>query len=218
MARKLKIIYYREKCIGAAMCAAKDPAHFIMQDDNKAHLAGSKQEGGREVLTITCDNAAAERMIEAASQCPVSVIRITDLETGEDVVTSEINEKEDIRMIPARYDDAKEFVLDPKGYFLVRLDRDKKLIEVGFCGKRNTVETKIIGKNPREIYMTILREKIIDRPDHAAYLGKELHKAHLALELDLPYVQDDDLDISSLQSTPRKRKEGNETEKIRQKK
>jgi dihydropteroate synthase len=67
---------------------------------------------------------------------------------------------------------------------------------VGFCGKRNTVEVKITGKKPLDIYQTILREKIIDRPDHAAYLGRELQKAYTALQLKKEYVQDDELSFS----------------------
>lgn len=197
MTRKLSITYYREKCIGAAMCAAKDPAHFVMQEDNKAHLKGSKKDGEHEVLAITCDDATARTLIGAASLCPVSVIRVTNMETGEDLVTSEVKEKDGIRTIQAVYDDNKEFVLDPKGYFLIRINRATKEIEAGFCGKRNTVEVKVVGKSPRDIYMTILREKIVDWPDHAAYLGRELQKAFIALQLGLDYVQDDELDLSS---------------------
>ncbi len=103
-----------------------------------------------------------------------------------------------VKRIQASYDDRKEFVLDPKGYFLIRIIPESKSIEVGFCKQGNIVEAIITGNNPTEIYQTILREKIIERPDHAAYLGRELQKAALALELGLPYVQDSELNLAEL--------------------
>ncbi len=106
-------------------------------------------------------------------------------------VTISPNTKE----IHASYDDRKEFVLDAKGYFLIRIIPEKKIIEVGFCRQQNVVEIKVTGQNPTEIYQTILREKIIDRLDHAAYLGRELQKAAIALELGIPYIQDSELEI-----------------------
>ncbi|MBI1970117.1 DUF4346 domain-containing protein [Candidatus Woesearchaeota archaeon] len=199
MTRKLKVVYHTDKCIGAAMCTAKDPAHFVMTDENRAHLKGSKREGDQEILTITCDSITAERMMAAASLCPVSAIGVEDLEKGEELVTTEVSIENNIKTITAVYNDAKEFVLDPKGYFLIRTNPEKQQIEVGFCGKRNTIEVTIVGTTPLEVYQTILREKIIDRPDHAAYLGRELQKAYTALKLGIPYVQDEELEVSAIQ-------------------
>ena len=36
-------------------------------------------------------------------------------------------------IIPAEYDKIKEWVMDPKGYFLIRIDREGNLIRVGYC-------------------------------------------------------------------------------------
>jgi dihydropteroate synthase len=49
------------------------------------------------------------------------------------------------------------------------------------------------GKEVTEIYQTIIRERMVEKLDHAAYLGKELEKAELALKLGRAYVQDEDL-------------------------
>lgn len=87
----------------------------------------------------------------------------------------------------------KEFVLDPQGYFLIRIDKEKKLIEIAHCGKRNTVEVIVRGKKPIEIYQTAIKQGLITRMDHAAYLGRELQKAYIALQLGLEYIQDDEL-------------------------
>ena len=35
--------------------------------------------------------------------------------------------------IPAKYDKIKDWVMDPKGYFLIKIDKEKNCIRVGFC-------------------------------------------------------------------------------------
>ncbi len=192
--KKLKIEYHKEKCIGAFQCTKIAP-EFFKEEETKADLAKAKTKNGYQTRIVECDNATAAQLIEAAEKCPANVITIIDIETKENLVDSTVKVKEEINVIKAEYDDMKEFVLDEKGYFLIRIVPEKKMIEVGFCGKRNTVEIKVYGKTPIEIYQTILREKIIERPDHAAYLGRELQKAYIALQLGIPYVQDDELDF-----------------------
>ena len=56
-------------------------------------------------------------------------------------------EKNKFREIAAEYDDLKQFVIDKAGYFLIRLDRKKGNIEVGFCKERNKIALKITGKS-----------------------------------------------------------------------
>ena len=56
---------------------------------------------------------------------------------------------------------------------------------------------KVNGKKPIDIYQTIINKESLDiRKDHAAYLGRELQKAYIALKHDLEYVQDDELEFS----------------------
>ena len=99
-----------------------------------------------------------------------------------------------IKEVVAVYDDRKEFVIDDKGYFLIRLDRKNENIEVAFCKERNKIFLKVVGKKPIDIYQTILnKEKLDIRKDHAAYLGRELQKAYTALKFNIDYVQDDEL-------------------------
>ena len=192
--KKLKIEYHKAKCIGAFNCTNIAPA-FFKEQGTKADLLGAVTEKGYQTLDVECDDETAAQIIEAAEKCPANVINIIDRTANQKVVDTTIKIKENIREIRAEYDDRKEFVLDEKGYFLIRIVPEKKMIEVGFCGKRNTVEVKVYGKTPIEVYQTILREKIIERPDHAAYLGRELQKAYIALQLGILYVQDDELNI-----------------------
>ena len=195
--KKLKVEYYRDTCIGQGNCASI-AGNFFELNGKKASLKNSrKNNGGIYSAEVNCDDVAAESLVEAGKACPVNAIRVIDSETSEDIVSVKVNEDK-IKEITAEYDDAKEFVIDPKGYFLIRLDRKNKNIEVGFCNERNKVILKVTGKKPIDIYQTILnKEKIPIRKDHAAYLGRELQNAYFALKHNLEYIQDDEADLNS---------------------
>lgn len=190
--KQLKIKYYQEKCIGVGSCTKLAPAYFQM-DGNKAALLKAKKEDSYYVLEIDCTDEQYAAIIAAGTNCPVNVIEIIDQKTGKTLVEKDVSLAEACEEIEAKYDDDIDFILDEKGYFLIRVDSIKKLIEVGFCSGKNKVTHKIIGKKPIEIYQTILKKGIITRPDHAAYLGRELQKAYIALQQNLSYVQDDEL-------------------------
>ncbi len=191
---ELKVEYYLDRCVGNKRCILNDPADFGFSG-GKAVLKNSKKEGGRWVLKKSFSPDELNRIVNAAKSCPVNAIAVADLKTGKDVVSSAVTLTKNFKDIKAAYDDAKEFYLDPKGYFLIRVDKGKGVIEAAFCKSRNIVELKVSGEKAIDIYMTILREKVIDRPDHAAYLGRELAKAEMALKNNLEYVQDDELKI-----------------------
>ena len=88
-------------------------------------------------------------------------------------------------------------MLDGDKYFLIRVNRKSNNIEVGFCRGKNNLVLKAVGKKPLEIYQTILnKEKVDISKDHAAYLGKELEKAYIALTHNLEYIQDEELDFN----------------------
>lgn len=100
-----------------------------------------------------------------------------------------------VKIIKGSYHPYKDWIQDKKGYFLIRINKKDKIIELGFCKKDNIVEIIITGKNPQEIYYTVAKQKLISRLEHYAYLGKELEKAYLALKYDLEYIQDEELVI-----------------------
>ncbi len=101
----------------------------------------------------------------------------------------------DCENISATEDAMNEFVADPLGYFLIRLKRESGEIELGFCSTPNVVSAVIVGKMPKELYDTIIRKKLVSRLEHAAYLGRELHRAYVALKLGIEYVQDAGLEL-----------------------
>ena len=103
---------------------------------------------------------------------------------------------ENVEEIQGHYDEMKDWKYDPKGYFLIRINKETKEIEVAHCRRNNVVEKVIKGKKPMDICFTACELGLISRTDHAAYLGKELEKAFLALKYNLEYVQDEELDIN----------------------
>ena len=112
-----------------------------------------------------------------------------------------INKKIKKRLV-ARYHKIKDWKMDPKGYFLIKLDKKKKFIQVGYCqftkignSPINDMVAVIKGKTAIEIVNTLIREKFISTLQHAADMGIELHKAELSLKYGFKYIQDKDLYI-----------------------
>ncbi len=106
------------------------------------------------------------------------------------------------KKIPAKYDKIKDWVMDPKGYFLIKLDKKSNLIRVGYClfsklgnDPIHDMIVEITGKNAIEIVNTLIKKKFISTLQHAADMGIELHKAELALKYNFKYIQDKDLEI-----------------------
>ena len=104
------------------------------------------------------------------------------------------------KKIVAKYDRIKDWKMDPKGYFLIAIDREDSFIRVGYCkftklgnNPVNDMVAEIKGKNALEIVNTLIREKFISTLQHAGDMGIELHKAEMALKLNLKYVQDKEL-------------------------
>ena len=112
-----------------------------------------------------------------------------------------INKKIEKR-ITAKYHKIKDWVMDPKGYFLINIDRKNNLLRVGYCkftkqGKYtvNDMVAEIVGKTAIEIVNTLIKENYISSLQHAGDMGIELCKAELALKNNLNYVQDKDLNL-----------------------
>ena len=104
--------------------------------------------------------------------------------------------------ITAKYHKIKDWKMDPKGYFLIDVDKKNILIRVGYCKFKklgnapiNDMVAIIDGKTAIEIVNTLIKKKFISTLQHAADMGIELHKAELSLKYGLTYIQDKDLEI-----------------------
>ena len=92
--------------------------------------------------------------------------------------------------------------MDPKGYFLIAVDREKNFIRAGYCkfsklgnSPIHDMVAEITGKTAIEIVNTLIREKFISTLQHAADMGIELHKAEISLKYGLKYVQDKEIKL-----------------------
>ena len=72
---KYRIEYDREGCIGAGSCIGACPKNWTMAEDGKSN-----------VLKTEIDEADLAANKEAAEACPVNVIHITNIETGEKLI------------------------------------------------------------------------------------------------------------------------------------
>jgi len=88
----------------------------------------------------------------------------------------------------------QKWIMDLKGYFLIRIIQEKKQIEVALCTPKNVMTHIITGDTPESILYKIVDLGFVSRLDHAGYLGKELQKAYLALhDSNYTYIQDSPL-------------------------
>ena len=106
------------------------------------------------------------------------------------------------KKIISKYHKIKDWRMDPKGYFLIVVDKNKKIIRVGYCiftklgnSPINDMIAEVTGKTAIEIVNTLIREKFVSTLQHAADMGIELNKAELALKYNLKYIQDKDLKL-----------------------
>ncbi len=100
-----------------------------------------------------------------------------------------------------KYKLPEKFVPDPRGNFVIKLDRDSKEIIVDYytsdMRKAETFRFKLNEKGNTyiSIYKKIVSLGLVSQISHAADLGAELAKAELALRYGLKYSQDDPFNI-----------------------
>ncbi|MEM2213643.1 MAG: dihydropteroate synthase-like protein [Candidatus Nezhaarchaeales archaeon] len=86
---------------------------------------------------------------------------------------------------------------DPSGYVKITIDKCRRgLLASHF--KAGEVTCIIEGARAEDVYNELIKRGLVTTLSHAAYLGKELYKAELALKLGKSYVQDEELDFGFL--------------------
>ena len=102
---------------------------------------------------------------------------------------------EEIPMFKAEKTKQKYIKLDPNGFFIIEIIKDKIRVEFYSNVYKNNriVSGKLkkifIGDKADAICDTIAREITNIRPEHYLYLGRELIKAQYALEKNSKYIQ-----------------------------
>ena len=103
---------------------------------------------------------------------------------------------EEIEMIPAstvpviQAEEPTKVDMDPSGYFVIIPQPEREVITVEHYSYDNKLQHVVEGKDARSLYSTIVENVWVTELGHAAYLGKELAKAELSIQLGLKYVQD----------------------------
>jgi dihydropteroate synthase-like protein len=86
-------------------------------------------------------------------------------------------------------------VLDEKGLFKIAVDYNNGTIVAVHipCSQQDKPSVIIKGETAENVFSKIEEMNLITRLDHAAYLGRELAKAEIALVTGKEYVQDSSL-------------------------
>lgn len=86
--KRYRIEYDRESCIGAVSCIQEDPENWTLaKDDMRADLKDSKKDARRTGYFIKeISEHELPIYLKAAKSCPVNVIHIIDIETGEELI------------------------------------------------------------------------------------------------------------------------------------
>ncbi len=79
---------------------------------------------------------------------------------------------------------------DPKGYFVIDVDRARSCLALEHYSQEGVLDTLIEGHAATELYWPAIERGLLSRLDHAAYLGKELARAEHALKTGEEYIQD----------------------------
>lgn len=103
----------------------------------------------------------------------------------------------EIPLIKANKTPQKDVILDPKGFFVIEVDRKQNEIQVEYFsnvykGKRivsGILEKVFTGNKADSICDTILKNVPDLLPEHYMYLGRELQRAQCALEKNKKYIQ-----------------------------
>lgn len=85
---------------------------------------------------------------------------------------------------------AERLVLDPAGYVVIYVDPRRRLLVAEHYQNRGAITTVIEGLRADDIMATLLAENLVTRLDHAAYLGRQLALAEMALQSGTTYRQD----------------------------
>lgn len=83
-----------------------------------------------------------------------------------------------------------QVILDKAGYFVVYPDRKKRRLVLEHYTNSGVLDCVIEGTSGSALCTETIHRHLLERLDHAAYLGRELARAERALDTGEPYIQD----------------------------
>lgn len=155
--------------LASSAAETKCCAVLISEHSDKTKCAVREMRRAIDLMTLS-----RGRPYPKDAGCDVFVIKEKRRRSEPELIYDEIRDA-----VPCFDDDLS---LDPKGNFRIGI-KDGYIIAVRH-GKA------IRGKNWHDVFSEILKEDGVSLLDHAAYLGKELYKAELALRFSRSFEQD----------------------------
>ena len=107
----------------------------------------------------------------------------------EDKLGEELNKAIDTSNVKVKWEP------DPRGYFTIKIFPSRNRVFVRYYDAKNKLMHTFSGINTPQMVQGIIERGLVSTLAHAAYLGKELEKAVIALKNGLPYIQDRELSI-----------------------
>ena len=98
-----------------------------------------------------------------------------------------------VEHITCRHRESQDYEADPAGFFVIQIDDGSGEILAEHYSTEYELLRVLHGKNALQIYATAIRNNWITNIGHAAYLGRELSKAEIALKRGLLYEQNKEL-------------------------
>ena len=92
--------------------------------------------------------------------------------------------------------------LDRAGFFIIHPKPEANWLMVEHYENSGKATCVIEGSDPAQICAEIIERGLISQFDHAAYLGRELERAKLSMQLDFPFRQDRALGDLNGENTP----------------
>lgn len=88
---------------------------------------------------------------------------------------------------------SRDHGLDPTGYFVILAPTPAGRISCEHYRRDGTLTRRFLGRDAAGLCRAILRWRLPGTAEHAAYLGRELQKAEIAVRAGVAYSQDDPL-------------------------
>lgn len=103
---------------------------------------------------------------------------------------------------PQRGSIPEKMVSDPNGYFVVYVDRPRRMLVLEHYRNDGVLDAILEGGHAAELYMPVIDKELLSRLDHAAYLGRELARAERSLAFGEEYIQDAAPERFSVETSP----------------
>jgi len=99
----------------------------------------------------------------------------------------------DVETVECWHKESLDYGADPAGFFVIQVDSEADRIVVEHYSTDLVLLRRLHGDKALRVYSTIIRNDWVTVLGHAAYLGRELNKAELALRRGWTYEQNKEL-------------------------